>query len=233
MGRPQAWEVRCAVAKFFYYPTRTAKDYFAVPNLIFMNELGAVSFAVYAYLRFNQHGIWFAPLVDCKKLSDVLNLREATIQKHVKRLVENDLVYIEEGYLFLKRKRKDRPWGFWLKPKEEDVRNCFLLPRELFHLGLCAGEIAVYSFLMSCENRKTYQCYPSYRTIGEAVSMSVNTVKKYVDALVDNQFIYTERTSIVTKDGRKQNGSLLYTIRPIYEAIQHHTNMQLEQQGLF
>ena len=221
------------MAKFFYYPTRTAKDYFAVPNLIFMQELGAVSFAVYAYLRFNQHGIWFAPLVDCKKLSEVLNLREATIQKHVKRLVENDLVYIEEGYLFLKRKRKDRPWGFWLKPKEEDVRNCFLLPRELFHLGLCAGEIAVYSFLMSCENRKTYQCYPSYRTIGEAVCMSVNTVKKYVDALVEKQFIYTERTSIVTKDGRKQNGSLLYTIRPIYEAIQHHTNMQLEQQGLF
>ena len=33
--------------------------------------------------------------------------------------------------------------------------------------------------------------------------MSVNTVKKYVDALVDKQFIYTERTSIVTKDGRK------------------------------
>ena len=221
------------MAKFFYYPTRTAKDYFAVPNLIFMNELGAVSFAVYAYLRFNQHGIWFAPLVNCKKLSDVLNLKEATIQKHVKRLVENDLVYIEEGYLFLKRKRKDRPWGFWLKPKEEDVRNCFLLPKEMFSLGLCAGEISVYSFLMSCENRKTYQCYPSYRTIGEAVSMSVNTVRKYVDALVDKQFIYTERTSIFTKDGRKQNGSLLYTIRPIYEAIQHHTNMQLEQQGLF
>ena len=63
--------------------------------------------------------------------------------------------------------------------------------------------------------------------------MSVNTVKKYVDALVEKQFIYTERTSIVTKDGRKQNGSLLYTIRPIYEAIQHHTNMQLEQQGVF
>ena len=198
-----------------------------------MNELGAVSFAIYAYLRFNQHGIWFAPLVNCKKLSDVLNLKEATIQKHVKRLVENDLVYIEEGYLFLKRKRIDRPWSFWLKPKEEDVRNCFLLPRELFHLGLCAGEIAVYSFLMSCENRKTYQCYPSYRTIGEAVCMSVNTVRKYVDALVEKQFIYTERTSIVTKDGRKQNGSLLYTIRPIYEAIQYHTNQQLEQQGLF
>ena len=104
---------------------------------------------------------------------------------------------------------------------------------QLLEFTQCAGEISVYSFLMSCENRKTYQCYPSYRTIGETVSMSVNTVKKYVDALVDKQFIYTERTSIITKDGRRQNGSLLYTIRPIYEAIQHHTNMQLEQQGLF
>ena len=215
------------MAKFFYYPTRTAKDYFAVPNLIFMNELGAVSFAVYAYLRFNQHGVWFAPLVDCKKLSDVLNLKEATIQKHVKRLVENDLVYIEEGYLFLKRKRKDRPWGFWLKPKEEDVRNCFLLPRELFHLGLCAGEISVYSFLMSCENRKTYQCYPSYRTIGEAVGMSRNTVKKYVDALVDKQLIFVEPTKVTTKDGGVRNGNLLYTIRPLEYALEHHLYKQM------
>ena len=107
------------------------------------------------------------------------------------------------------------------------------LPNAIFNLDLCAGEIAIYAYLMYCENRKTYQCYPSYRTIGNAVGLTRNTVKKYVDALVDKQFIYTERTSIVTKDGRKQNGSLLYTIRPIYEAIQHHTNQQLEQQGLF
>ena len=221
------------MSKFFFYPTRTAKHYFAVPNLIYTHRLGAVSFAIYVYLRFNQHGNWFAPLVDCKKLSDVLNLKEATVKKHVKTLTAEKLIELDEGFLFLKFDRKNMPWGFWLKPKEEDVRNCFLLPKELFSLGLCAGEISVYSFLMSCEDRKTYQCYPSYRTIGEAVRMSVNTVKKYVDALVDKQFIYTERTSIFTKDGRKQNGSLLYTIRPIYEAIQHHANKQLEQQGLF
>lgn len=113
------------------------------------------------------------------------------------------------------------------------IKNYFPLPNEIYRLGLSPAEVSIYGYLLSVEDRKTYQCYPSYRTIGEAVRMSVNTVKKYVDALVDKQFIYTERTSIFTKDGRKQNGSLLYTIRPIYEAIQHHANKQLEQQGLF
>ena len=216
------------MSKFFFYPTRTAKHYFAVPNLIYTHRLGAVSFAIYAYLRFNQHGNWFAPLVDHKKLSEVLNLKEATVKKHVKTLIDEKMIYKDEGYLFLNVERENRPWGFWLKPKEEDVRNCFLLPRELFHLGLCAGEIAVYSFLMSCENRKTYQCYPSYRSIGEAVGMSRNTVKKYVDALVEKQLIYVEPTKVPTRDGGLRNGNLLYTIRPLEAALEYHLEQQMK-----
>ena len=82
------------------------------------------------------------------------------------------------------------------------------LPNAIFNLDLCAGEIAIYAYLMYCENRKTYQCYPSYRTIGNAVGLTRNTVKKYVDSLVDKGLIYTEPTSIFTKAGKKQNGSL-------------------------
>lgn len=37
--------------------------------------------------------------------------------------------------------------------------NFFSLPNELFLLGLRAGELAVYSFLKRCENRKTHQCW--------------------------------------------------------------------------
>ncbi|MCH5352132.1 MAG: helix-turn-helix domain-containing protein, partial [Acutalibacter sp.] len=43
-------------------------------------------------------------------------------------------------------------------------------------LGLCPGELAVYAYLRRCENRKTHQCWPSYKTIGKAVGMSENTV---------------------------------------------------------
>ena len=50
------------------------------------------------------------------------------------------------------------------------------MPNEIFSLGLNSGEIAVYAYLMSCEDRKTFQCYPSYNTIGKALDMSKNTV---------------------------------------------------------
>ena len=109
----------------------------------------------------------------------------------------------------------------------DKLRRYTPLPNAVFNLDLCAGEIAIYAYLMYCENRKTYQCYPSYRTIGQAVGLTRNTVKKYVDSLVDKGLIYTESTSIFTKAGKKQNGSLLYTIRPISEAKQCHVDRQL------
>ena len=108
-------------------------------------------------------------------------------------------------------------------------KHYFTLPNEIFCLGLSSGEISVYSFLLRCENRKTYQCYPSYRTIGQALKMSQNTVRKYVKSLEDKCLISTERTEIITKDGIKRNGTLLYTIRPIAEAVEHFHNEQLSK----
>ena len=109
----------------------------------------------------------------------------------------------------------------------DKLRRYTPLPNAVFNLDLCAGEIAIYAYLMYCGNRKTYQCYPSYRTIGQAVGLTRHSVKKYVDSLVDKGLIYTEPTSIFTKAGKKQNGSLLYTIRPISEAKQCHVDRQL------
>ena len=111
--------------------------------------------------------------------------------------------------------------------KRDGARNFFPMPYKIFNLDLCAGEIAVYAYLMCRENRKTYQCYPSYRTIGEAVGMSRNTVKKYVDALVDKQLIFTEPTQVTTQDGTVRNGNLRYTIRPLECALEHHLLQQL------
>ena len=103
-------------------------------------------------------------------------------------------------------------------PERDAIRHYFPLPNEIFSLGLCFGEIAVYAYLMYCEDRKTFQCHPSYRTIGRAVGLSRNTVKKYVTALEQKHLIATEPTTVCTKVGEKRNGSLLYTIRPIEEA---------------
>ena len=112
--------------------------------------------------------------------------------------------------------------------KRDPIKDYFPLPNEIFYLGLSYGEIAVYSYLLYCENRKTFQCYPSYRSIGKALKMSRNTVNKYVQLLVDKELISTEPTSIFTKDNKKLNGNLLYTILPIEQAKQYFYKRQLE-----
>ena len=114
-------------------------------------------------------------------------------------------------------------------PWQTPARNYYPLPKVLCRLGLSPGEIAVYSFFMYCENRTTYQCYPSYRTIGKAVGMSRNTVAKYVRQLEEKGLIRTEPSTVTTKDGRMRNGSLIYTIRPIQEALELNYQRQFLQ----
>ena len=51
-------------------------------------------------------------------------------------------------------------------PKRDPIKNYFQLPNEIFLLGLSPGALVVYSYLLCCENRSTYQCWASYKTIG-------------------------------------------------------------------
>ena len=112
-------------------------------------------------------------------------------------------------------------------PKRDPNKHYYLVPNEVFNLGLSSHEIAVYNYLLRCEDRRTYQCHPSYRTIGKAVKMCENTVRKYVLSLEEKGLICTEPTTINTKDGRIRNGSLRYTIRPIQEALEIFYQRQL------
>ena len=57
--------------------------------------------------------------------------------------------------------------------------------------------------------------------------MCENTVRKYVRSLEEKGLIRTEPTTITTKDGCIRNGSLLYTIRPIQEALEIFYQRQL------
>ena len=107
--------------------------------------------------------------------------------------------------------------------------NFFSLSNEVFLLGLSAGELAVYSFLKRCENRKTHQCWPSIKTIGQAVGMSENTVRKYVRRLEERELITTEPTEVITRASGRRNGNLLFTLRPIGEVSDDHYASQLEE----
>lgn len=117
-------------------------------------------------------------------------------------------------------------------PKRDAIKNYFPMPNEIFNFGLRAGEIALYAFLLKCEDRKTFKCWPSYKTICKALNISKNTVRKYVEALYEKQLIDIEYTYIMTSDGKKLNGNLKYTIRPIQEAINYDLEKQFERNAL-
>ena len=111
-------------------------------------------------------------------------------------------------------------------PKRDALKDYFPVPNEIFCLGLSSGEIAVYAYLLYCEDRKTFTCYPSHKTIGKAIGMSRNTVKKYVDSLIEKRLITAEPTSVITRNGEKRNGNLCYTICPIREALERYYEQQ-------
>lgn len=114
-------------------------------------------------------------------------------------------------------------------PKRDTDKCYFKMPNEVFCLDLDSKEISIYAYLLRCEDRRTYQCHPSYRTIGKAVQLSENTVRKYVAGLEEKGLIRTEPSTIITKDGRVRNGSLVYTIRPIQEALELNYQRQFLQ----
>ena len=117
-------------------------------------------------------------------------------------------------------------------PKRDPIKNYFPVPNEVFLLGLSPGELAVYSYLLFCEDRSTYRCWPSFKTIGKAIGMGTNTVRKYAQMLEERGLITTEPTSITTKFGQKRNGNLLFILRPIQEAVEQFYQRQLEKISL-
>ena len=108
------------------------------------------------------------------------------------------------------------------------IENFFPMPNLIFSLGLNGSEMALYMYLylMYIEDREKYTCYPSFKTIGKAVKMSKTTVKKYVDSLVEKHMIAVEQTSIITETGVKRNGTLIYTILPIQNALDYYNEQQ-------
>ena len=118
----------------------------------------------------------------------------------------------------------------YLYNQQNKLRNQFIMPNQIMQLDLNATALAIYFYLRYIEDRKTYQCYPSYRTIGKALKIrSITTVAKYVRELEDKCLIYTEPTEIILKNGKKQNGNLKYTIRPIQDAVEYFHQQQMKK----
>lgn len=118
--------------------------------------------------------------------------------------------------------RRTKPPVGW-----EHVKNCFPVPNELLDFDLPAGAVAVYIYLLRHANRKTNQCHPSEVTIAKRLHLSRNTVSKHVHLLEDRGLIVTEHTTVITKQGVKRNGNLLYTLLPMHEVMERFYERQL------
>ena len=62
--------------------------------------------------------------------------------------------------------------------KNSPLGHYFLLPNEIFTLGLSPSELSVYAYLIFCKDRKTHQCWLSIGRISQHTGMSANTVAK-------------------------------------------------------
>lgn len=123
--------------------------------------------------------------------------------------------------------RKTKPPVGW-----EHVKNCFPVPNELLDFDLPGGSIAVYIFLLCHADRRTGQCHPSTATIAKNLHYCRNTVANYVRLLEECGLIVTEHTKIITKNGIKKNGNLLYTLVSMHEITQAYYDRQFEKAEL-
>lgn len=150
------------------------------------------------------------------EFKEIADLKELEGLKEIKDKIRNGLIIN----------------GHFIDAKILSFREFFQLPNQLFDMDLSYGEIAVYACLMRYENRRTFTCYPSYKTIGRALKMSKNTVAKYVHSLEEKKLIELELTSVYTKNGLKRNGNLQYKVLPINVAVQEFYDKQLATSGL-
>lgn len=188
---------------------------FALPNQIWTWKLRPPVFAVLAYLCWLQSHGGNSGIPDPGNLAVRLHMSPAMAATSLDELIRRGLV--------------TQNLTPTLSCSGGRAGRFFTLPYEIFCLDLGHGAIAVYAYLLCCENRRTHQCHPSYSTISGATGLAVNTVMKHVTKLTDKRLIIVERTSYIDNRGMKWNGNNCYTILPIRTAVEAFHRKQLEK----
>ena len=100
-------------------------------------------------------------------------------------------------------------------PKRDPNKNYFMVPNEVFHIGLSHPKISIYCYLLSIEDRETYQCWPSYKTISIACGISRNAAIQAIDALIQKRLIDKLPTTRRNVQGRTRTGNNEYLIHDL------------------
>lgn len=177
---------------------------FSLPNDIWKLELRPQGFSILAYLCYlhTRFESFIVPSAD--EIATQLHMSADMAAEQLSELNHRGLLDQHMAPVF-----------------KNTSKNFFSLPNELFFLNIGHGAITVYAYLLYCEDRRTHQCHPSYRTISGAVHLTVATVMKHIAKLADRQFITIQNTSYIDGRGMKWNGNNQYTILPIQAAMDH------------
>ena len=101
--------------------------------------------------------------------------------------------------------------------KHDVPENCFLLPCEVFQLGLTRGVLLVYLYLIYRKYLKHSADRLSCADIGRSVGLCAKTVRTHLQTLVTNGLIEMEG------DG----GKFSYTLCPIQDKVQERCTGRL------
>ena len=196
-------------------PMRDSKRYrFSIPNEVWAHKLRPIEFMIFSYLCYCQS---HNPLSDLtlEMIANSVHSTENTVRKYIESLIHKALLTDE--------------WSLVPSLQCNSCKNFFTLPNEIFLLKLPPSAFMVYAYLLLIEDRKTHICHPSYNTIAAGTGLSKNTALKSIDILLETGLITVEPSSYFDRRGMKWKGNNLYTILPIYSAVDIFHQRQLRQ----
>ncbi len=208
---------------------------FCLPHEVFKLGLGHGPLLVYLYLIYCKSMGHSVDKMNCAAIGKTVGWCEKTVRAHLRALDDAGFIKADQhGQTFscvlnpiqgkAREHRDAKPRKAWISKKHawltgEMFDAMFPVPNEVFQLGLKSGELLVYLYLHYQKGVRSGQCWPSYATIGAAVGMSRKTAQKHISSLISKGLIRAEETMIHRRDGRRCNGSLLYTVKPIEQIL--------------
>lgn len=90
----------------------------------------------------------------------------------------------------------------WRKP----TKNFYMMPNEVFNLGLDPYEFMILSYLVRRMNSES-ECWPSFKTMSEDLGISISTLEKRIPKMEKRGLISVRKH---TTEGKHQNN--VYTI---------------------
>ena len=103
----------------------------------------------------------------------------------------------------------------------------FIMSGNIFDYGLKPNEIAVFAYLCSCAENKTYECFPSVNKIANACGMGASTVRAVIHTLEGKGLIRIKpRYNPIPDSDKRRQTSNLYVVSLLKKCRQEERELK-------